>query len=35
MLGQYGLDINDPKETRVLLTLTGGTFAAQQFICIM
>ena len=35
MLGQYGLDINDPKETHVLRALPGRAFSAQQMICIM
>jgi len=33
--GQYGLDINDPKETRVLRSLPGKTFSALELLCIM
>jgi len=35
MLGKYGLDINDPRETHVLRELPGRTFSALQLICIM
>lgn len=35
ILGKYGLDINDPKETHVLRALPGRTFSALQLICIM
>ncbi|VVB63112.1 Uncharacterised protein [uncultured archaeon] len=35
MLGQYGLDINDPKETHVLRALPGRTLSALQLVCIM
>lgn len=35
MLGQQGLDINDPKETHVLRSLPGRTFSALELICIM
>jgi hypothetical protein len=35
MLGKYGLDINDPKETHVLRALPGRTFSALQLVCIM
>ena len=30
MLGQYGLDINDPKETHILRSLQGRTFSALE-----
>ncbi len=33
--GQYGLDINDPKETHVLRSLPGRTFSALELLCIM
>ena len=33
--GQYGLDINDPKETHVLRSLPGRTFTALELLCIM
>jgi hypothetical protein len=33
--GQYGLDINDPKETHVLRSLPGRTFSAPELLCIM
>ena len=32
---QYGLDINDPKETHVLRSLPGRTFSALELLCIM
>ena len=32
---QYGLDINDPKETHVLRSLSGRTFSALELLCIM
>ncbi|MBN1236657.1 MAG: tetratricopeptide repeat protein [Methanotrichaceae archaeon] len=35
MLGQHGLDINDPTETHVLRSLPGRVFSALQLICIM
>ena len=35
MLGQYGLDINDPEETHVLRSLPGRTFSALELVCIM
>ena len=35
MLGQYGLDINDPQETHVLRALPGRTFSALELLCIM
>jgi hypothetical protein len=35
MLGQHGLDINDPQESHVLRALPGRTFSALQLICIM
>lgn len=35
MLGQYGLDINDPKETHVLRALPGRFFSALELVCIM
>jgi len=35
MLGQHGLDINDPQESHVLRKLPGRTFSALQLICIM
>jgi len=35
MLGQYGSDINDPKEAHVLRALTGRTFSALELVCIM
>jgi len=35
MLGQYGLDINDPKETHVLRRCRGGVISALQLVCIM
>jgi hypothetical protein len=35
MLGQYGLDINDPQESHVLRALPGRVFSALQLICIM
>ena len=33
--GQYGLDINAPKETHVLRSLPGRTFSALELLCIM
>ena len=33
--GQYGLDINDPKETHVLRSLPGRTFSALELLCII
>jgi len=33
--GQYGLDINDPKETHILRSLPGRTFSALELLCIM
>ena len=33
--GQYGLDINDPKETHVLRSLPGRTFSALELLWIM
>jgi len=30
MLGQYGPDINDPKETHILRSLQGRTFSALE-----
>jgi hypothetical protein len=33
--GQYGLDINDPKETHGLQSLLGRTFSALELLCIM
>jgi hypothetical protein len=35
MLGQYGLDINDPRETHVLRALPERTFSARELLCIM
>jgi hypothetical protein len=35
MLGQCGLDINDPKETHVLRARPGRTFSALELVCIM
>ena len=35
MLGQHGLDINDPRETHVLRALPGRTFSALELVCIM
>jgi tetratricopeptide (TPR) repeat protein len=35
MLGQHGLDINDPQETHVLRALPGRTFSALELVCIM
>jgi len=35
MLGQQGLDINDPKETHVLRALPGRAFSALELLCIM
>jgi hypothetical protein len=35
MLGQHGLDINDPRETHVLRALPGRTFSALELLCIM
>jgi hypothetical protein len=35
MLGQYGLDINDPKSSHVLRSLPGRGFSALQLVCIM
>ncbi len=35
MLGQQGLDINDPQETHVLRALPGRTFSALELVCIM
>jgi tetratricopeptide (TPR) repeat protein len=35
MLGQYGLDINDPQESHVLRALPGRTFSALELVCIM
>ena len=35
MLGHYGLDINDPRETHVLRALPGRTFSALELLCIM
>lgn len=35
MLGQYGLDINDPQESHVLRALPGRVLSALQLICIM
>jgi hypothetical protein len=35
MLGKYGLDINDPRETQVLRALPGRTFSALELVCIM
>jgi hypothetical protein len=35
MLGQHGLDINDPKETHVLRALPGRAFSALELVCIM
>jgi len=35
MLGQHGLDINDPKETHVLRALPGRAFSALELLCIM
>jgi len=35
ILGQHGLDINDPKETHVLRALPGRAFSALELLCIM
>ncbi|MDD2755343.1 MAG: tetratricopeptide repeat protein [Methanothrix sp.] len=35
MLGQNGLDINDPNETHVLRSLPGRVFSALELVCIM
>jgi hypothetical protein len=35
MLGQYGLDINDPQESHVLRALPGRVFSALELLCIM
>ncbi len=35
MLGQHGLNINDPQETHVLRALPGRTFSALELVCIM
>ena len=35
MLGQHGLDINDPRETHVLRALPGRTFSSLELLCIM
>jgi hypothetical protein len=35
MLGQHGLDINDPLSSHVLRVLPGRVFSALQLICIM
>jgi tetratricopeptide (TPR) repeat protein len=35
MLGQHGLDINDPRETHVLRALPGRAFSALELLCIM
>jgi len=35
MLGQHGLDINDPKETHVLRASPGRAFSALELLCIM
>ena len=35
MLGQYGLDINDPREMHVLRALPGRAFSALELLCIM
>jgi hypothetical protein len=35
MLGQYGLDINDPRSSHVLRSLPGRAISALQLICIM
>jgi hypothetical protein len=35
MLGQYGLDINDPQESHVLRALPGRTFSVLKLGCIM
>jgi hypothetical protein len=35
MLGQHGLDINDPQEMHVLRSLPGRMFSALQQVCIM
>jgi len=35
MLGQYGLDINNPREMHVLRSLPGRTFSVLELVCIM
>jgi hypothetical protein len=35
MLGQYGLDINNPREMHVLRLLPGRTFSVLVLVCIM